>query len=66
MALEVADFTVLKAENGPEGLKLAKKKKPAAILLDVTMPEMNGLKVLEKLKKNSKTKNIPVIMLTGK
>jgi len=66
LALEVADFTVLKAENGPEGLKLAKKKKPTVILLDVTMPEMNGLEVLDKLKKNSKTKNIPVIMLTGK
>ncbi|AQT67404.1 putative transcriptional regulatory protein TcrX [Anaerohalosphaera lusitana] len=66
MALSVGPFDVLEANSGPEALKIAKKHRPDAILLDVSMPDMDGLKVLAKLKKNRKTKEIPVIMLTGK
>lgn len=53
------------ASDGKEGLEKAKRRKPALILLDVMMPQMNGLEVLGELKNNSDTKDIPVIMLTN-
>ncbi len=54
------------AEDGPSGLQAAHKGDIDLILLDWMMPGMNGLEVLKRLKKGNKTKNIPVIMLTGK
>jgi DNA-binding response OmpR family regulator len=56
---------VLMAHEGKDGLRLAAKEKPDLILLDVNMPGMDGLTVLEKLGADRKTKFIPVIMLTG-
>ena len=64
--LNLAGFAVMRALNGPEGLKIAKKKKPDLILLDTTMPEMDGLQVLAELKHEKKTEGIPVFMLTAK
>lgn len=58
-------FEVATAKNGQEGVEKATQQKPDAILLDVMMPELNGLEVLEKLKSQPETKNIPVIMLTN-
>lgn len=54
------------AEDGPSGLQAAHKGDIDLILLDWMMPGMNGLEVLKRLKKGYKTKNVPVIMLTGK
>lgn len=59
------DYEVLSAMDGEEGLKLIKKKLPHLVLLDLVMPKMNGLDVLVELKKNAKTKKIPVIILTN-
>lgn len=53
------------AGNGEEGLEKVKSFMPTLILLDVMMPKMNGLQVLEKLKANDDLKKIPVIMLTN-
>jgi CheY-like chemotaxis protein len=53
------------AGNGEEGLKKASEVGPTVILLDVMMPKMNGLQVLDSLKANDATKHIPVIMLTN-
>jgi CheY-like chemotaxis protein len=61
--LEGFDFAT--AENGEEGLLQIYKEAPALILLDIMMPNMNGLEVLEKLKIDPRTKNIPVVMLTN-
>ena len=58
-------FEVAIAENGLEGMEKAAQQKPDVILLDVMMPELNGLEVLEKLKSEPETKKIPVIMLTN-
>lgn len=61
-----AGFEVYTAEDGPSGIKAARKYKPSLILLDVMMPGMNGLEVLTNLKWNKKTKDIPMFMLTAK
>ncbi|MBI5126891.1 response regulator [Candidatus Roizmanbacteria bacterium] len=58
-------YTVEVAGNGEEGLEKVKSFSPNVVLLDIMMPKMNGLQVLEKLKANDDTKKIPVIMLTN-
>ncbi len=63
--LTKSGFSCLEAKNGKEGFKLAKQKKPDVILLDIVMPIMDGMTLLQKLKKEEETKNIPVIILTN-
>ena len=55
----------ISANTGQEGYNLALAENPDLILLDVVMPGMDGFEVLDLLKQNTKTKNIPVIMVTG-
>ncbi len=64
--LRLDGFKVYMADNGPSGISTARKFKPNVILLDIMMPEMDGIEVLVNLKWNKKTKNIPVLMLTSK
>jgi len=59
------DATVLEAGNGEEGLAVAAREKPDLIILDVTMPVMDGVTMLTKLKENAELKHIPVVMLTA-
>jgi len=59
------DCTVCEASNGEEGLAAAAREKPDLILLDVTMPVMDGVTMLTKLKEDAELKSIPVIMLTA-
>ena len=59
------NYDVAFAANGREGIEKAVKDKPTLILLDIMMPVMNGLEVLEKLKANPDTKAIPVVVLTN-
>lgn len=61
----VHGFDVVKAHNGLEGLGVAESTQPDIILLDEVMEEMNGIATLENLKKNPKTKDIPVILFTN-
>jgi len=56
---------VLEASNGVEGLAVASKEKPNVIILDVTMPVMDGPEMLAKLKSNPDLRSIPVVMLTA-
>jgi CheY-like chemotaxis protein len=58
-------YDVEMAGDGEEGLAKAGSASPTIILCDVMMPKMNGLEVLEKLKADEKTKQIPVVMLTN-
>lgn len=62
----ITDFEVYTASNGRQGLDTAKKIKPDLIILDIVMPGMDGFEVLEKLKNNTSTMGIPVIMLSAR
>jgi len=64
-ALAGQGYEILTASNGYDGLALAEDQAPDLILLDLRMPEMDGMEVLEQLRDNEKTQNIPVIVLTG-
>lgn len=67
LSLEVTTgWQVLTAASGLEGLYLAQTHHPDAILLDVMMPEMDGLTTWQHFQNNPKTQNIPVIFLTAK
>jgi putative two-component system response regulator len=58
-------YVVKAAINGMMALKIAEKKPPDVILLDIRMPQMDGFEVCRKLKANETTADIPVIFLTG-
>jgi len=58
-------FEVLTANNGKEGYQKATELLPDLVILDVMMPEMDGYQVCSQLRKNPKTANIPVMMLTS-
>ena len=59
-------YKVIPANSGANALKILERAKPDLILLDYEMPEMNGPQVLEKIKNNPATANIPVMFLTAK
>lgn len=61
--LSAAGFAVLAAHTGKAGLALARKEKPDLVVLDLMMPEMDGLDVCRELRRES---NIPIIMLTAR
>jgi DNA-binding NarL/FixJ family response regulator len=64
--LKLEKFEVLQAENGRAGLDLARKELPDLIVCDVMMPEMDGHGVVQALRQDAKTMNIPFIFLTAK
>lgn len=59
------EFQVITATEGEKGIDLARREKPELILLDIIMPEMSGENVAEILSKDTQTKQIPIIFLTG-
>ena len=61
-----AGWSMISASGGLEGIHIAEKEQPDVILLDVMMPEVDGLQTIAKLLDNSQTKNIPVIFITAK
>jgi two-component system, OmpR family, alkaline phosphatase synthesis response regulator PhoP len=67
ICLEVAgNWNILTASSGKEGLIEAIAKQPDIILLDVMMPDMDGLETFQELQANSVTRPIPVVLLTAK
>lgn len=63
--LALEGYEVFSALDGSKGLKLAQERLPDLIILDLKLPELDGFQVLTHLKKNPKTKKIPVIVLTN-
>lgn len=63
--LELAGYNVIQALDGIKGFALAKQELPAAIILDVMMPEVDGYTVAQRIRQNPETKNIPILMLTA-
>ena len=64
--LEKHGHVVLKAENGADGVALARQEKPDAVLMDIVMPGLNGFQATRQLSKDPETNHIPVIMVTTK
>lgn len=63
--LRIEKFSVLEASNGKEGLELSLERHPDLILLDIVMPVMDGLSMLQELRKDEWGSNVPVILLTN-
>ena len=61
-----AGYMVTLAGDGVEGLKLAQTHIPDLILLDIMLPNLNGMQVCERLKADAKTQAIPIIMLSAR
>ncbi len=64
--LERQGFQVVTASDGKEALKKVEEERPDLVVLDVMMPYMDGFEVLQNLRRNHSTRNIPVILLTAK
>jgi DNA-binding response OmpR family regulator len=65
VTLESKAFEVEVAYDGKQALASAKKRKPNAVVLDLMMPKMSGIQVLNALRADATTRDIPVLMLTA-
>jgi len=63
--LSSQNFEVISATDGETGVKLTFEEKPDLILLDLILPKLHGLQVLERIKADPRTNKIPVIILTN-
>ena len=63
--LQVAGFRTLTADNGQSALDLAVERRPRVIILDVTMPRLDGLAVCSRLHDSAETAEIPVLMISS-
>jgi two-component system alkaline phosphatase synthesis response regulator PhoP len=64
--LDKNGYSVLTASSGEDAITLARSKRPDLVVLDLMLPGIDGLEVCKKLKADSKTDHIPVVMLTAK
>ncbi|MCL6520157.1 MAG: response regulator [Armatimonadota bacterium] len=64
--LERQGYEVVTASDGKEALQKVEEERPDLVILDVMMPYMDGFEVLQNLRRNPSTRDIPVIMLTAK
>lgn len=63
--LKKKGYAVVKACNGEEGLEVALREKPDLIMMDIKMPKVDGYTLVRRLKKDTETQNIPLIVLTS-
>jgi two-component system, OmpR family, alkaline phosphatase synthesis response regulator PhoP len=64
--LKKEGYDVLKAENGVEGIRVAKDQRPNLLLLDIMMPKMDGIQTCEQMRSDPDLKHIPIIFLTAR
>lgn len=65
LRLEEGGFEVIVTDKGSEAIELAAKDQPDIILLDIILPEIDGFAILQSIKADGSTKNIPVLLLTN-
>lgn len=58
-------FSVLIAEDGSSGIKMTREKMPDLILMDVSLPDIDGLEITRQLKADPQTRRIPIIVITA-
>ncbi len=63
--LEQAGYTVAKASDGEEALRMAREERPDICVLDVRMPKLNGFEVIERLRETEEARSTPVVLLTA-
>jgi CheY-like chemotaxis protein len=63
--LEMEGYRIYEAENGKEAIEHARRVIPDIILLDIELPDMNGLEVLRVLREDTRTRPIPIVALTA-
>ena len=63
--LEFAGFSTVEARGGVEGVALAQEHRPALVLMDIRMPDLNGTEALKLLREDSRTAEIPIVALTS-
>jgi two-component system, chemotaxis family, chemotaxis protein CheY len=63
--LEKAGYQMVSAKNGREALDVASRQPPQLIVMDIMMPDMDGMEALRELKKSDATKAIPVVVITA-
>lgn len=59
------NFQIIEAENGMIALKKIETERPFLVMLDIMMPELNGIELIEKLKSNEETKDVPIIICSA-
>ena len=64
--LKMLGYDVMVAMSGPEGIKMADDHSPDVIVMDIRMPKMDGLEAVSHIRKNPKTKSIPILAATAK
>lgn len=64
--LEALGYEVITAENGRDGVELAKQEQPDCVLMDIVMPDMNGFQATRQICRGDKTSHIPVIIVSSK
>ncbi len=65
-ALKASEYTVVGFESGKEFWKRLEKEMPVLVILDIMLPDEDGISIIKELRKNQKTTNLPVIFLTAK
>jgi two-component system cell cycle response regulator DivK len=63
--LNHAGYETLEAENGEDGLALARDRRPGVVLMDVQLPDMDGVEALGRLRSDPVTRDIPVVAVTA-
>jgi len=63
--LEAEGYRVLEAANGPEGIELARAQRPALVLVDINLPDVDGYEVTARLRASEELKDIPIVALTA-
>ena len=66
LALELQDYEVIRVTDGKQALNMAASKLPDLILLDLSLPDMDGLEVARQIRQNPKTHSIPILATTGR